>query len=383
MMRIIDADTHFMEPDDVYAAHVEPRHRDLALRVERDERGWRWLCHRDRRLHRLDDHTPGRVDLIGEQRRRFETGAPWAEPASPIPDPWQPAERIAVLDAGGVDASIVFPNLGLGWQAELADDLPSLTANMSAYNTWLLERLPECGSRLYPAALLHLRDLDWFERELVRCARAGIKLAMIGPEPVANRSLAHPDFERVWALFQEHEVSVGFHVSSIQLPLHPAWYALDPQRGNKLLDITFLYLPAAVAVAALIVHGQLDRFPGLRIGITELSAGWVPGFLMHLDGAATFYERQTGAPLTKLALRPSEYFKRQVRVNAFPLEGAAALRQFTGPDVFTWGSDYPHAEGMKRPSWADYLAVQPRVLDEGERAALGGGNAAFLLGDAA
>ena len=84
-----------------------------------------------------------------------------------------------------------------------------------------------------------------------------------------------------------------------------------------------------------------------------------------------------------MPLRPSEYFERQVRVNAFPLEGAAHLMDLAGGALFTWGSDYPHAEGMLRPAWQDYLAAQPRPLSEAERDALGGGNAAFLLGEAA
>jgi predicted TIM-barrel fold metal-dependent hydrolase len=380
MPRIIDADTHFLEPDTVYLDHVPAACRELALRVERDPLGWPWLVHRARRLARIDTHVPGRVDFVGEQRRRFAAGERCPEPPAAIPDPWEPAARIRNLAAQGVAASIVFPNLGLLWEDELKDDLPSLSANMEAYNTWLLELLPECRDRLYPAALLHLRDLEWFERELARCARAGIRLAMIGAQQVGGRALAHPDFERAWAALEAHGVAACFHVASIELPLHPAWYALDPQPGNKLMDTAFLYLPAAVALANLIVHGVLERHPGLRIGVTELSAGWVPGFLLHLDGAFAFYTAQTGAPLSRLSLRPSDYFRRQVRVNAFPLEAPASLIPLAG-NLFTWGSDYPHAEGMRRPSWDDYQRAQPRPLSEAERAALSGGNAAFLIGE--
>lgn len=382
-MRIIDADTHFMEPASVYEDHIEPAHRDLALRVQSDERGWPWLTHRGERLLRIDAHTPGRVDLIGEQQQRFAAGETWRAVEDPISDPFEPADRIAVLERNGVDASIVFPNIGLAWEERLREDPVALCANLRAYNQFLLERMPDCGDRLYPVAHLTLADLGWFEAEIERCARGGCKLAMLAPHPVDDKPLAHPDFDRVWAAFQDHDMSVCFHVSNYRLPLDPAWYSLDPHPANKLLDTAFLYLAPAVAIANLIVHGRLEAFPGLRISVTELSAGWVPGFLMHLDGAWAFYEQQRGASLAKLSLRPSEYFKRQVRVNAFPLEGAAALIDLVGPDVFMWGSDYPHAEGMPRPSFDQYLRVQPRELSAEERAALGGANAAFLLGRAA
>lgn len=380
MPRIIDADHHFMEPFSVYEDHVEPPQRELALRVETDERGWPWLVHRDRRLWMIDTHTPGRMDLMGEQRQRFNAGEKWQPSPEPVPDPCEPAARIAHLDELGVDAAIVYPNLALSWEKDLSEDVASHTANLGAYNTWLIEQLPDCGNRLYPVAHLTLRDLAWFESEIQRCAHAGIKLGMIAAQQVGGRALAHSDLDRVWAFFQDLDMAVAFHVSSDQLPLHPAWYELDPEPMNKVMDTVFLHVAPAVAVANLIVHGKLERFPRLRIGITELSAGWVPGFLFQLDGSFAFYERQNGRPLTRLPLRPSEYFKRQVRVNAFPKERASLLAQLVGVPLFAWGSDYPHAEGMQRPSWDDYLAAETGAIGDAERDALAGGNAAFLLG---
>ena len=380
MTRVIDADTHFMEPAGVYEDYIAPAQRDLALRVERDDRGWPFLSHQGRPLMRLDVQTPGRVDLIGEQSRRYAAGENWYEVPAPIPDLWDPKARIENLQRNGVDSSIVFPNMGLAWQHQLANDLPALCANMSAYNRWLRERLPECGEALYPVALVDLQDLDWLQQELELCAAAGLKLAMVAPQPVGGRALAHPDFDRVWAAFQDLDMGICFHVSNFQLPLDPAWYALDPEPANKLMDTAFLYLAPAVALASLIIHGKLEQFPGLRFGVVELSAGWVPGFLMHLDGAWEFYRSQRGRPLSELSVRPSEYFKRQVRVNAFALEGAANLMDMVGSEVFMWGSDYPHSEGMSKPSWSSYLKVQPRKLSSAEQAALSGDNAAYLLG---
>ena len=381
MTRIIDSDTHFMEPASIYREYIDPKRRELALYEEKDDRGWPWLRHKDRRLMRIDHHTPGHPELIGEQQSRYAAGAEWLPPESEIPDAWEAAARVANLADHGVDASFVFPNLGLGWEEQLSDDLVSLGANQSAYNRWMLERIPDYAEQIYPAALLNLRDLDRFEAEIARCARGGCKLAMIAPQPIGGRALAHPDFDRAWAAFQDHDMAVCFHVSNIQLPLHPAWYALDPVPVNKLMDTAFLYLAPAVALASLICHGKLEQFPRLRIGVVELSAGWVPGFLMHLDGAYRFYESQRGRSLAKLEMPPSGYFKRQVRVNALPMEGAANLMEIMDLDLFMWGSDYPHAEGMKEPSWSRYLKVQPRRLAPEEQVRLAGGNAAFLLGE--
>lgn len=66
-------------------------------------------------------------------------------------------------------------------------------------------------------------------------------------------------------------------------------------------------------------------------------------------------------------------------MNALAPEGAANLVSAAG-DLFMWGSDYPHAEGMAKPDFREYERMQPRTLDASEREALAGGNAAFLLG---
>ena len=56
--------------------------------------------------------------------------------------------------------------------------------------------------------------------------------------------------------------------------------------------------------------------------------------------------------LSSLELRPSEYFRRQVRVSSFSYEQPARLTAEAG-DLFMACSDYPHAEGTATPV-ADY-----------------------------
>ena len=376
----IDADTHLVEPLTLYRDFIGAKRHDLALYFDEDERGWPWLMHKGRKIHFLDDHLPGRVDLLGERRRRHDAGEPAVALAEKPADHSELAARLALLQEHGSDAAILFPNFGLLWEDCLRDDIPSLCANLEAYNTWLLACMPEIEDRIFPVAQASLRDISWFERELDRCARGSIKLVMLGAHPIGDKSLAHPDFDRVWARLQDLDMGLCFHVSQMQRPLDPAWYALDPEPLNKVVENVFLYIAPAAAVTSLIIHGKLEQFPRLRIGIVELSSRWVPEFLLHLDGGFDFYAQQHGHALTELSLRPSEYFKRQVRVGSFAIEGPAKLIDQAGCNPFMWGSDYPHAEGMVKPSWADYEAMQARPLTDEERAALRGGNAAFLLG---
>ena len=147
-----------------------------------------------------------------------------------------------------------------------------------------------------------------------------------------------------------------------------------------MLDSVFLYTAAALACTDLIVNGVFERHPDLRLGIVELSAVWVPMFLMMLDGGVDFTTRLNGFAPADLSLRPSEYFRRQVRVSSFSYELPEHLRrQLGGADLLMACSDYPHSEGTATPI-ADYAATGKYGTDPDHAApGLFRDNAAFLL----
>ncbi len=142
----------------------------------------------------------------------------------------------------------------------------------------------------------------------------------------------------------------------------------------------FLHTAAALACTDLIVNGTLERHPALRIGIVELSAVWVPMYLMMLDGGYDFTTRLNGSVPTPLSLRPSEYFRRQVRVSSFAYELPERIRhQIGGADLLMACSDFPHSEGTATPR-ADYTASAREPLDPEHAPGLFHANAEFLLG---
>ena len=107
---------------------------------------------------------------------------------------------------------------------------------------------------------------------------------MIAPALVDGRPLSHPDLDRAWAAFIEHDVAPVFHVANQQRPFDEAWYASDPEPTNPVLSSVFLWVPAALAISDLVVNGVLERRPQLRLGVIELSAVWLPMFLQKGRG---------------------------------------------------------------------------------------------------
>jgi len=357
MSVVIDSDQHLYESRTLWADHIEPSARDDALTIEDDDRGYAWLTWRDERLAAADVQLPGDTARIGRHRQRYRDGLePEYRYDDLLPrDYWEPAARAARLDDLALNEAVLFPNYGLLWERRLSGSLPALTANMEAWNRWCATVVSDGGGRLHPVAHLTLRDPEWLDGQLDALAGAGVRMAMIAPALVDGRPLSHPEHDRIWTAFVDHGVTPVFHVADQPRVFEDGWYTDPDESLVPAIESVFLWTAAALAVTDLIANGTLARHPELRVGIVELSSVWVPMYLMMLDGGLDFVATLNGAPLCELELRPSEYFRRQVRVSAFSYEHPARL-QARAADVFMCCSDYPHSEGTATPV-ADYQAV--------------------------
>lgn len=380
--RVIDSDQHLVEPRSMWRDHIDPAHRDDAVRMEDDAVGNTWLRWRDVTLGHAVVQTPGDTSRVGDLRQAALRGEPPAAPYDDVlpRDHWEPAARVGMLDAMGLDEALCFPNYGLLWERRLGVDLPAQLANMRAWNRWCASVVADGAGRLHPVAHLSLRDFDWLDTELSTLAAAGIRTAMVAPALVDGRPLSHTDLDRAWTAFEDRGIAPIFHVADQPRPFADAWYVDDDGDTFPTIESVFLYSAAALALTDLIVNGVLERHPALRIGIVELSAFWVPLYLMMLDGGVDFTTKLNGVPPSHLSLRPSDYFRRQVRVSSFAYEMPGRLRaQLGGADLLMCCSDYPHSEGT-----ADPLAAYTQASTDGQGPddwpGLFADNAAFLLG---
>jgi predicted TIM-barrel fold metal-dependent hydrolase len=376
---VIDSDQHLYETRTTWLDHVDPARRDDALRIVDDELGYPWLTWRDRRLSPVDVQLPGKTSELGERRERIRARLP-AETKydDELPDDyWNPRARAARLGEMGVDECVVFPNFGLLWERTLDQDLGALTANMTAWNRWCASVVSDGGGRVHPVAHCTLRDEAWLLAEIARLERDGVRLAMIAPALVDGRPLSHPQHDRIWRAFATHGVTPVFHVADQRRPFGDGWYTEPDDSFVPPLESVFLWIPGALGATDLILNGVFERIPELKLGIVELSAVWVPMFLMMLDGGSAFTEKLNGRPLAPLSMKPSDYFLRHVRVSSFAYELPARLIAQTG-DVYMCCSDYPHSEGTATPM-RDYT-TGPRPVAPAGAPGFFGENIGFLLG---
>jgi predicted TIM-barrel fold metal-dependent hydrolase len=171
---------------------------------------------------------------------------------------------------------------------------------------------------------------------------------MVPVGPVDGRRLSHPALDRCWSAFEDHGVAAIFHISDAARPFDDAWYEGDANPIEPLLMSTFITVTPTLALTDMAVGGVFERHPALRLGLVEFTSSWFGPFLRMVDVTYKFHSDYNGLDPGRLRLAPSDYLRRQVRLATFGFEQPAVLTETVG-DLFMFGSDYPHAEGIAHP----------------------------------
>jgi len=377
--RIIDADGHVLEPPDVWARYIEPAWRDRAIRVARQPDGRDALVV-DGRPARLT--TPEMLGGFGGMGKPFDELAAaclsgrYAENAPrPAVDP---AARIALLDRDGIAAALLYPSLGLQWEAEVSDPAYAL-AHARAYNRWIEEFCAASGGRLVPVAHLSLGDPDAAATELRRAVRAGARGGFLLPFTLSGLPHGHPAHDPLFAAACDLDVPIALHtgVDPPSRSLHHrfdelTWPEAVPFPGAWYLQVMFAQA-VQQAFTTFFQYATFDRFPALRLVVLESGAGWLGYWMDRMDALARSSLRVT-IPLRE---PPSTYVRRQCWISGDPDERTLPLvMQHVGADRFLWATDYPHSD--HDAGYMDELRELAATLPPDARAGLLGGNAALL-----
>jgi predicted TIM-barrel fold metal-dependent hydrolase len=399
---IFDCDQHLFEYPTMWQDHCDPQDRHLALEVEKDSLGYPWVISRALgcKTYILAATVPedGFVSHVGPWQR-WNAGLP-AEVdyiADMAPDAWEPKARVATLDALGLDKALLFPHVGFVW-GRLADRLDVVRANLAAWNRWAATVRQEGNGRLEPVGHVTLRggDLGWLEAQLRSLSQNGVRFALLSYGLVDGRRMSHPDHDRAWKAFVDNGITPVFHIQDGDVRasgLPEAWFEAEADPLFGPLDITFSHLGVQVSVADLILGGVFDRFPTLKFGVVELTAGWVlplatggsagiPGSIggvvngpgLNISYGLVAAWRQVAVQLEKT---PSDYLFEHFRVTVNPAEPIPEYFERGMEDMLLFGSDYPHSEGFADP--LKTFGARVGSLTEAQRAKFYGENAAGLL----
>jgi predicted TIM-barrel fold metal-dependent hydrolase len=187
------------------------------------------------------------------------------------------------------------------------------------------------------------------------------------------RSFALPEFDPFWKKVVEADVLVALHSSDSGYErFRNEWIGSTseflPFQPNAFRMLSS-WRPIEDAVASLIVHGALTRFPTLKIAAVENGASWIEPLQKSLKN---FYKKMP----QDFPENPIEAMRRCIHISPFWEEDFGHIAELLGPDRVLFGSDYPHPEGLGDPvKFAEEIS---HLGDEFTRKAMGG-NLARLM----
>lgn len=316
--------------------------------------------------------------LTAEQHEQFETAI--VTGIRGIPGAHRPVDRIAYIDAQGIDEQWILPTFAFNPISFVRGAMPELTPRLlGAYNRWSSDYLADHSARLTALPLVDLRTMpdDVVLAELRTARERGARSFIFWPTPVEGKSLAHPDFEWFWAACADLGMFPMIHVGAGRPAVDPGW--LNNARSFPSSVASYLMqlhqLPEML-LSELILAGTFDRHPTLRVLVCELGIDWLPTWTRRIDRLVD-NAIQSGVKW-KQSLRPAELIRRHVRVSPLHGDPTAEVLAKVGADSVIFSSDYPHNEGGA-DALATFKAQLDGLVDETTQAAFFGGTIAADL----
>jgi uncharacterized protein len=346
-LRVIDADSHMTERHDLFTERAPKGYEDKVPHVERIDGLDMWV---------IEGKTFGKagsggtIDHDGKKHPfRDSQGGSWG-----IGDvhraAWDPQERLALMDALGIHAQILYPNsIGLGGQNlwNTVQDKAVVQLCVELYNDAMAEVQEESGNRLIPMPVMPAWDIGGCVREAERCADMGFRGVNMTADPQDSGSpdLGHPAWDPFWEVCAGLNLPVHFHIGASQTALAYFGTTFWPSQDD--------YVKPAIGGASLFQNnsrlllnsaysGMFDRHPNLKMVSVESGIGWVPFMLEAMD-----YELEENAPewFHKLQKLPSEYFRDNWYATFWFETGRGDLQHLidaVGEDNVLFETDFPH-----------------------------------------
>ena len=344
-----DADSHVMELEGFLRDHADPDMRD--------------------RLPPINTSSGGRQAPVGD------VGVDGAHPAAHVAEllalgdrlisgpkgyqalgAFNSSERSQALDLLGFERQLVFATYSI--KAFFNPDTePDVAVGAARAHNRAMADFTAHDDRLVGVGATSLDDPEAALAELAHIIDLGLGAVWVPHRPAGGRSPGHDDFDPFWAALAEAGLPAVLHVGGAPLQLAPGWMNTgrplpkDWLGGGENIrgkDMLGLHHDAETFVGALVFDGVLERHRGLRFGVIELGAGWVPSMLRRLDQVAEIW-RRSEPELAAMTRAPSEQIAEQVVFTPYPFEDVAALIDQSNPDLYLFSSDYPHIEGGRNP----------------------------------
>ncbi len=361
---LISVDDHILEPPNLWVDRVASKDRDRAPNMQVNDNGMDVWVYDGKKMP-----SSGLSAVVGKSKEEFSP-----EPlnySEMRPGCYDAKARVEDMNLSGVLASLCFPTLPrfCGQLFMEASDREFGFQCLQIYNDWLVEEW--CGAapgRYIPLMLIPMWDPQLAVKEMERMAAKGVTSFAFSenPEPLGLPTIhdANGYWEPVMAAANDLGLVASMHVgSSSTLPkiCDDAPFMANLTWGASRTSGTML---------SWLFSGLFQRYPNLKIALSEGELGWAPYFLERaeqvLDKQRYWVSRGTkfmghagnGADLDTLDIRES--FRNHVF--GCIIEDRHALKSLDelGEDNIMCETDYPHSDS----TWPNCIDVARNTMED-------------------
>ncbi|MEZ4333388.1 MAG: amidohydrolase family protein [Myxococcota bacterium] len=378
--KIIDVDAHISEPHDLWSRRAPARYRGRLPRVEQSGDKKAWVV--DDGIE-LSMATPSSVIRRDGAKSRGLEFMGWQIEDVHVAS-WDMRARVELMDQQGLFAQILYPNVaGFGSQnfMKVKDDGLRL-ACARIYNEAMAEIQADSKGRLFPMALMPWWNIEQSVAEVAHAKEMGMKGIVMcsDPDSIGLPDLGCDEWLPFWDAVDDSGLAVNFHIGASETSFNMFGRAAWPSMGwsrRLALGSAALFVENSRVISNLIYSGLFDRCSNLKVVSVESGIGWIPFVLESID-----YEwEETGSSSEKkLAMKPSDYFRRHV-YGCFWFEktAPAKLVDVVGEDNVLFETDFPHPTCLY-PNVQAHIAEVSRDWSETRKRKILQDNAAALYG---
>src|SRR6478736_3760230 len=361
---LISVDDHILEPPTLWTDRVAAKDRDRAPHMETIKGVECWVYDGKKFPH------SGLSAVVGKTKEEF---SPEPLPYSEMrPGCYDSKARLEDMDRSGVLASLCFPTITrfCGQLFMEAGDREFGFECLQHYNDWLVEDW--CGvapGRYIPLMLIPMWDPQLAAKEMERMAAKGVTTFAFSenPEPLGLPTIhdANHYWEPVMAAANDLGMVASMHVgSSSQLPkiCNDAPFMANLTWGASRTSGTML---------SWLFSGLFQRYPKLKIALSEGEVGWMPYFLERAEQVLdkqrywvtrgqTFGEHAKAQHIDFDTLDIRQSFRDHVY--GCIIEDRHAINSLAeiGEDNIMCETDYPHSDS----TWPDCIDVARNTMKD-------------------
>ncbi|MDB6052104.1 MAG: hypothetical protein JWR17_4850 [Pseudomonas sp.] len=341
---LISVDDHIVEPPTMFDQHLTVEQKTFAPKVLKDKNGADYWLFEGRRAGNI-----GLNAVVGRNREEYG-----CEPISfeqMRKGAWDIKSRIDDMNANGLLASLNFPSVVTfdGSLFHQFDNKRNALALLKAYNDWHIDEW--CGSfpgRNIPNAIVPYWDVAATVEEIKRVVAKGCHAISFTDNPSlkGQPSLHDAHWEPLWKVCADNKVVINIHIGSGAQAPHASM-------GSP-IDAWIITMPISIVnSAADWLHLKaLQRYPDLKIALSEGGIGWIPYFLERADFVNEHHKAWTYANFGNK--KPSDVFREHF-LTCF-IDDKFGLKNLDdiGEDNVAYECDYPHSDTVW-PECADRL----------------------------